>query len=148
MFCLPPHVCFRLSFVLSVPTALFLSVPGYHFVLCLHISVSICLWVSLCVLSVPTAPFLSVPGYLFCVLSVPTRLFPSDFCSACPYCSVSVCPWVSLCVLSVPTRLFPSVTGCCIVFCMSQKSVSVCLWKVCSSACWCSFGTSTKSLSV
>ena len=80
---------------------------------CLHTSVSVFSWVSVC------------------VLSAPTRMFPCVLCPVCPHCSVSVCPWVSLCilyphvrfclsfVLSVPTALFQSVPGYFFVFCLS-----------------------------
>ena len=109
---LSPHICFCLSLgitLCSVPTALFLSVPGYHFVSCIHMSVSVC-------------PLFCLSPLLCFSLSLGIFL-----CSVCPYTSFSVSHWV---------------------FWVSQKSVSVCLWKVCSSACWRSFGSSTKSLSV
>ena len=98
---LSPLLCFCVSLCITLCSV------------CLHTSVSVFSWVSVC------------------VLSAPTRMFPYVLCPVCPHCSVSVCPWVSLCilyphvcfrlsfVLSVPTALFQSVPGYLLVFCLS-----------------------------
>ena len=132
---LSPLLCFCVSLCITLCSV------------CLHTSVSVFSWVSVCVLSAPTrmfpyvlcpvCPHCSVsvcPWVSLCVLSPHICFCLSlgiTLCSVCPHCSVSVYPWVSLCilyphvcfrlsfVLSVPTALFQSVPGHLLVFCLS-----------------------------